>query len=198
MANDSGGEITKLLLSLRQGDGNAESQLAHLIYDDLRRIARGRLRLERAGHSLQPSDLVNEVYMQLVGQKDKDWKNRSHFFAVAAQLMRRTLIDHARAVRAKKRGGDQARPVPLEVEIHAELCDIDQVLSVDAALTKLEQIDPRQSRVVELRYFGGLTEDEVAEVLAVSCRTVKRDWNMARVFLREQMSAPPPAESRAP
>jgi RNA polymerase sigma-70 factor, ECF subfamily len=181
------GEITHLLRSVKQGDADARARVAELVYGELRKIAQARMRRERHGHTLQPTALVNEAYIQLVAQEEKSWQSRSHFFAIAAQLMRRILIDHARSAKAKKRGGDQVRPAPLEFDVGVEPVDIDEVLGVDAALDRLAAIDPRQARVVELRYFAGMTEEEVAEILQVSTRTVKRDWNMARLFLREEM-----------
>ena len=142
------------------------------------------MRAERKNHTLQPTALVNEAYMQLVGQEDKMWQNRSHFYAVAAQVMRRILIDHARSVQAQKRGGGMAHPIPIEFDTPVEVNNVEEVLAVDEALSRLERIDPRQSRIVELRYFAGMTEEEVAEALGLSVRTIKRDWNMARSFLK--------------
>ena len=187
MTYDGSGEITLLLTAAREGNAEAASELASAVYDELRRMARRRLRRERPNHTLQPTALVNEVYLHLVSQKDMNWQNRAHFFAVAAQLMRRILIDYARTCKAQKRGGEQGRPVTLEMDIPVSV-NLDEVLSVDTALHRLEEFDPRQSRVVELRYFAGMTEDEIAEILGVSVRTIKRDWNMARAFLRDQMT----------
>jgi len=189
MESDSRGDITELLAAVRLGKADATAQLAERVFDNLRRIARGRLRHERPHHTLEPTELVNEVFMQLVAQSDRNWQNRSHFFAVAAQLMRRVLIDYARTVKAKKRGGVVGRPESLDLEAPGQAVNIEELLSVDQALKRLEEIDPRQGRVVELRYFAGMTEEEVAEVLQVSVRTVKRDWNMARSFLHDEMSS---------
>lgn len=185
------GEITRLLTAVRHGDSRAGSELAALVYDDLRRIARRHLRRERPNHTLQPTALVHEIYLQLLGPDDRTWQNRSHFFAVASQAMRRILIDYARAAKARKRGGDQGVAGELTPDIPADAINLEEVLFVDAALKRLEQLDARQCRVVELRYFAGMTEEEVAEVLGVSPRTVKRDWNMARSFLRDEMARPP-------
>jgi RNA polymerase sigma factor (TIGR02999 family) len=188
MESGSRGDITQLLAAVRLGRADAAAELAERVFDNLRRIARGRLRHERPNHTLQPTALVNEVFMQLVSQNDMNWQNRAHFFGVAAQLMRRILIDYARTVKAQKRGGGMGRLESLDVDVPGQVVNIEEVLSVDEALKHLEKIDPRQSRVVELRYFAGMTEEEVAEVLQVSVRTVKRDWNMARSFLRDEMS----------
>jgi len=161
-------EITNLLLQLRQGNRAAESVLAGLVYEELRRIAKVRLRGERAGHSLQPTMLVNDAYLQLVAQKDHDWQNRSHFFAVAAQLMRRILIDHARWVNAEKRGGGQIK-LALDFDIAIPEAKIGDLLAVDQALQRLEQLDPRQCRIVELRFFGGLTKKRSRRFSASAC-----------------------------
>lgn len=177
----SSGEITRLLGRLRSGDKEAESRLAPLIYGRLHSMADRYMRSERPDHTLQATALLNEAYVQLVGQ-EKDWHNRTHFFAVAAQLMRRILIDHARSRRTQKRGGASERiqldALPMLIDDKAE-----QLLALDDALSRLEAWDPRLSRVVELRFFGGLTEAEAAEALGVSSRTVKRDWSMAKAWL---------------
>lgn len=188
MEPESAGNITQLLAAIRSGSEDAPSRLAELVYQDLHRIARRRMAAERRGHSLQTTALVNEAYLQIVGLKDQNWQNRCHFFAVASKVMRQILVDHARAVRAEKRGGPDARAVPLDINQPADVVEIDTMLLVDAALSRLEKLDARQCRIVELRYFSGLTEDEVAEVLGISARTVKRDWQMARLFLRDQIS----------
>jgi RNA polymerase sigma-70 factor, ECF subfamily len=180
------GDITRLLQSLSADDPEAHSRLAVLVYDELRRIARARMRAEAPGHTLQPTALVNEAYMALLGQKKKAWQNRSHFYAVAAQMMRRILIDHARAAKAAKRGGsDPAVPLAADLAIHVR--DIEEALAVDEALERMEKVDARAARLVELRYFVGLTEQEAAEVLGVSERTMKRDWKWAKEFLRNHI-----------
>jgi len=182
------GEITFLLGRLSVGEREAENRLMELVYPELRKIARRYLRGERAGHSLQATALVNEAYLQLVGQLgEKDWSNRSHFFAVAAQMMRRILVDHARERNAQKREGGLKR-VELMDQLTVSEEQLDQVLEIDAALTKLAQWDPRQCRVVELRFFAGLTEDEIAGVLGVAARTVKRDWSVARAWLHGELN----------
>jgi RNA polymerase sigma factor (TIGR02999 family) len=156
-----------------------------LIYDELRRLARARLRSERRGHLLQTTALVNEAYLKLVDQRQVQWQNRSHFFAIAAQLMRRILVDHARRQAAVKRGGG-ADPVTLSDLPEWPASRID-VLAIDAALRRLAEFDPRQSRIVELRVFGGLTAEETAEVLEISPRTVRREWTLAKAWLYRQI-----------
>lgn len=177
----SAGEITGLLFRLRAGDKDAESRLAPLIYGRLHKMADRYMRCERPDHTLQATALLNEAYLQLVGQ-EKDWHNRTHFFAVAAQLMRRILIDHARSRHTQKRGGSSERihldNLPPLINERAA-----QLVALDDALLRLENWDPRLSRVVELRFFGGLTEEEAAEALGISSRTVKRDWSMAKAWL---------------
>ena len=177
----SSGEITGLLVRLRAGDKDAESRLAPLIYGRLHNMADRYMRSERPDHTLQATALLNEAYVQLVGQ-EKDWHNRTHFFAVASQLMRRILIDHARSRRTQKRGGASERihldTLPMLIDDRA-----DRLLALDDALLRLESWDARLSRVVELRFFGGLTEAEAAEAMGVSSRTVKRDWSLAKAWL---------------
>jgi RNA polymerase sigma factor (TIGR02999 family) len=185
--NKSPEDITLLLDELRSGNSKAESQLLEAVYPELRRIARRYLLRERADHTLQPTALVNEAYLQLTGQMQKDWKNRSHFFAVAAQVMRRVLVDYARSKNAQKRDGERQR---VELSDAVAISDerLDEIIAIDAALNRLAQWDPRQSRIVELRFFAGLTEEEVAEVLDIGVRTVKRDWNVARAWLHGELN----------
>jgi RNA polymerase sigma-70 factor, ECF subfamily len=184
------GNITLLLGQLRAGNASAEEELIAAVYPELRRIARRYLSSERPGHTLQPTALVNEAYLELTGQLDKDWQNRSHFFAVAAQLMRRILVSHARRKKAVKRDG-MLHQVELTDAIAVSDDRLEQVLLIDAALTRLAQWDPRQSKVVELRFFGGLTEDEIAQLLQVNVRTIKRDWNLARAWLHGEINKSP-------
>lgn len=181
------GDITVLLAKLRAGDRSAESLLLPLVYDELRRVARHYMRAERRDHTLEPTALVHETYMRLAGQRDVEWHNRAHFFAVAAQLMRHILVDYARAHKAEKRGGSQPK---MELGEGLALTEerATEVLAVDEALNRLAECDPRQARVVELRFFGGLNEEEAAEVLGVSTRTVKRDWSMARAWLFKEIN----------
>ncbi len=186
MSGDTGNtDVTQLLLDWSGGDAAALDRLMPLVLADLRRQASGYLRRERSGHTLQPTALVNEVYLRLVDQQRAHWKSRAHFFAVAAQLMRRILVDHARAHQADKRGGwahivalDEASDAPEEQAV----ANVD-LLALDDALTALAALDERQARVVELRYFAGLTIPETAEVLGVTHATISRDWRNARAWL---------------
>jgi len=186
----SPGEVTNLLIELKNGNRDAESRLMPLVYGELRRLAGLYMRGERPGHTLQATALVHEAYLRLVGYEDVDWQNRAHFFGVAANLMRRILVDHARAKQAKKRGGgDQKVSLDQAVLVRPEAPE--QFLALDEALERLAKRDPRQARIVELRYFGGLSEEETAEVLEISVRTVKRDWNVARAWLYQQLNPQP-------
>ena len=180
------GEITGLLARVRKGDQQANAQLAPLIYDELRRLAAHYMRSERPDHTLQATALVHEAYIRLVGQ-DVDWQNRAHFFAVAAQIMRRVLVDYARAAKAGKRSGKLHR-IPLETALVYAEEQSGELVALDEALDRLQKWDPRQSRIVELRFFGGLSVEETAEVLGISTRTVKRDWSMARAWLYGELT----------
>ena len=181
-------DVTGLLVAWSNGDEVARSRLIEAVYDELRRLARGYLRRERGDHSLAPTALVHEAYLKLVDQRQVHWQNRTHFFAIAAHVMRRLLVDHARAHGAAKRG-DGAK-VPLQdVNVRLDPPDID-VLALDAALERLATIDPRQSQLVELRFFGGLTVAETGTVLGVAPITVKRDWAMARAWLYRELRGP--------
>jgi RNA polymerase sigma factor (TIGR02999 family) len=181
-------EVTQLLHDWRSGDQDALNKLLPLVYDELRRLAASYLRRERPGHTLQTTALVHEAYLKLVDQTHANWQNRAQFFGVAAQLMRRILVDHARDHQAAKRGGG-AEKVTLDaaLEISADKKPPD-LIALDDALTALAQFDPRQSRIVELRYFGGLEITETAEVLGISPATVKREWNSARAWLFNQLN----------
>jgi RNA polymerase sigma factor (TIGR02999 family) len=179
--------ITKLLHDLRAGKKEAESQLIEAVYPQLRRMAGRYIRGERAGHTLQATALVHEAYLQLVGQTSKEWENRAHFFAVAAQLMRRILVDYARQRKAAKRDGGRQR-VELTESLALSEARLDEIVAIDEALSRLEEWDARQCRVVELRFFSGLTEEEIAEVLGVAPRTVKRDWNVAKAWLHGELN----------
>lgn len=183
-------EVSQLLIKWGSGDQEALDQLMPLIYGELRRLARSYLRRERPGHTFQTTDLVHEAYLKLIDQEHPRWQNRAHFFAISAQLMRRILVDYARAHQAEKRGGDQLK-LPLdEVEEAADLCGRNNadLIALDEALNKLSALDPQQGRVVELRIFGGLTVEDTAKVLNISPRTVKREWSMARAWLRQQIT----------
>ena len=177
-------DVTALLLAWSDGDQAAGSRLIDAVYDELRRVARRHLRGER-DHSLAPTALVHETYLKLVDQRRVRWQNRAHFFGIAAQLMRRILVDHARARAAAKRGKD--RTVVLDVEdVETPPLDMD-VLALDAALDKLAALDARQSKLVELRFFAGLTVEEVAATLQIAPITVKRDWAHARAWLFREL-----------
>jgi RNA polymerase sigma-70 factor (ECF subfamily) len=182
-------EVTGLLLSWRQGDAAALGRLIPLVYDELRRVARGRLRREPPGHSLQATALVHEVYLRLVDVDRMTLKNRTHFFAVAARLMRQILVDHARRKRADKRGGGVTMMSLDDVSPAAQTSGVD-VLALDEALDALSSFDVRQCRVVELRFFAGLNVDEAAEALDVSTATVEREWAMAKAWLHRRLSMP--------
>ena len=191
------GEVTELLAELRAGKKEAEDRLLELVYGELRRIARRQMRRERPGHTLQATELANEAYLRMASGPAAHCNDRIHFFAVAAQVMRRILVDYARARKAVKRGSGQRVEldrVMLSVESNPE-----EIVSLDIALAKLAQFDPRRSRVVEMRVFGGLTEEEIAEVLGVATRTVKRDWKLARAWLFGELSphAVLPVEAKA-
>jgi RNA polymerase sigma factor (TIGR02999 family) len=179
-------DVTELLVDWSKGDGKALDELIPLVYGELRRVASRYLRRERPDHTLQTTALVHEAYLKLVDQRNANWRNRAQFFGVAAQLMRRILVDYARGHRASKRGGDYCR-IPLDEAIISVEEKDRSLLAVDEALTALAALDPQQSRVVELRVFGGLTVEEAADVLGVSPRTVKREWSMAKAWLHRRI-----------
>jgi RNA polymerase sigma factor (TIGR02999 family) len=176
--------LTRLLLAWGQGDEAALDQLMPLVFDGLRRIAARHMRSERQDHTLQTTALVNEAYLRLVDQKRAEWRNRAQFFAVAARLMRRILVDHARRPSAKRRGATLIALEDRDVPAPEKSAD---VIALDEALTRLAAFDPRKSRVVELRIFGGMTIEETAEALGVSIGTVKNDYRAARAWLRREM-----------
>ena len=193
MDQETSHQISRLLSEMAAGDQNAASRLMPLVYPELKRLANRYMRRERTGHTLQPTALVHEAYIKIVGQPaDIAWNGRTHFFAVAAQAMRRILIDHARTKQAEKRGGKQV-PLSLEDGLAVSHQTPEDLIALDQALTRLEKIDPSLSRIVELRYFGGLTDAGVAEVLDVSERTVKRRWSSARLWLHRELSRRGPA-----
>lgn len=185
-------EITSLLKAWSEGDTSALDRLTPLLYDELRRLARGYMRHERPGHTLQTTALINEAYLRLVDVKGVDWDGRAHFLAVAARIMRRILVDAARARASAKRGGEMER-----VD-HSTAVDFDQLsapqsnraddlVALDDALSRLTQLDPRQGQVIELRFFGGLTVEETAGVLNISPQSVMRDWKLARAWLAREL-----------
>lgn len=179
-------DVTDFLIKWSEGDQEALNRLMPLVYDELRRLASRYLRHERSGHTLQTTALVHEAYLKLVDQKNASWENRVQFFAAAAQVMRHILVDYARSRKAFKRGGDYCRLSLDEAIVSSKEKDPD-LLTLNEALNSLEAVDAQQSRVVELRVFGGLTVDETAEVLGISSRTVKREWSMAKAWLHKQI-----------
>jgi RNA polymerase sigma-70 factor (ECF subfamily) len=181
--------ITELLLAVSEGGRTALDQLIPLLYGDLRRVAAAQMRREAGGQSLQPTALVHELYVRLVDQRRVQWRNRAHFFAAAATLMHRILVDHARARLADKRGGGRER-VTLAGDEAAESPRID-VLALHESLRRMAAFSPRQERIVELRYFGGLTIEETAEVIGISEATVVREWTVAKAWLRADLSDVP-------
>ncbi len=189
MATDeAASDVTLLLAEMNSGNSEALSKLIPLLYNDLRRLAAHCLRGERAGHTLQPTALVHEAYFRLVDQSRAGWQNRAQFMGVAAQIMRRILVDYARQRVAAKRGGALKAPDPERFEAAAAIEISEELLAVDEALTRLAALDAQQARVVEMRYFGGLTVEETAEALAIAPRTVKRDWAMAKAWLQVEFS----------
>jgi len=179
-------KVTELLVAWNEGDKDALDQLVPLVYHELRRQAARFLRRERVGHTLQTTALIHEAYLRLVDQRSVKWQNRAQFFGVAAQLMRRILVDHARSRHRAKRGGSALR-ISLS-EATAVAADPDfELLEIDEALTRLAAIDQQQSRIVELRFFSGLSVDETAAVLGISAATVKRDWSVAKAWLHREI-----------
>lgn len=181
-------QITQLLVRWRAGDRRALDELMPLVYHELHRLAAHYLRGERRGHTLQTTALVNEAYLRLAGHEKIQWQNRAHFFGIAARLMRQILVDYARRQRYAKRGGDAQR-VTLDETVIVSKDRAAEVVALDDALKSLAAIDPRQSQIVELRFFGGLSIEETAEVLAVSPGTVMRDWTLAKAWLRREITS---------
>lgn len=185
---DSPEDVTLLLRDIRRGDRAAVDRLLPIVYAELRRIAGGYLRAERAGHTLEPTALVHEAYLRLVDQRNVEWESRAHFVAIAAQTMRRILVDHARARLAGKRSGGSTR-----VELDDEIASVEQrdvhLIDLDTALERMHAMDSRMAQVVELKYFGGLTNDEIAEVVGISVATVDRERAIATAWLRRELDA---------
>ena len=187
MSQSAAQDITQLLLAWGDGDKQALDKLMPFVYEELRRLARNYMRNQPSDHTLQTTALVNEAYLRLIDSSQVRWQNRTHFFAISAQLMRRILVDFARSKNAKKRGGedqkitfDEALPVSVEKEF--------ELIALDDALKELAKMNERQSQIVEMRYFGGLTEEEIAEALDISTRTVRRDWSVARAWLYRELN----------
>ncbi len=184
MDNDNG-QVTQLLKAMHAGDTQAAESLLPLVYAELHRLAKGYMRRERPDHTLQATALINEAYLKLVGE-DIDWNSRAHFIGLAANVMRRVLVDYARAHNAEQRGGGLKR-VEMQDELAISAAQLDEVEHLDEALKKLEKENPRQARVVELRYFGGLSVEQIGGLLGIAPRSVKRDWALARIWLFRQL-----------
>jgi RNA polymerase sigma-70 factor (ECF subfamily) len=187
MSSSEPSEITQLLHRLEAGDRSGVDRLFSAVYQELRNMAAKCFQREAKGNTLQPTALVHEAYMKLVDQKAVDWQGRTHFYAVAAQAMRRILVDHARHRGAVKRGGGQKR-LQLDDQLVSGFQPNDDILAVDEALSKLAQLDPRQAELVELRFFGGLSVEEAADTLGISKRAAEREWTMVRAWLRRELS----------
>ena len=189
MSQPSSSDITQLLIELTGGREDVVDQILPVVYDELRRLAGSYLRRERSDHTLQPTALVHEAYMKLIDHKQVRWQNRAHFFGIAAQVMRRILMDHARKHKADKRGGS-AEKLPIDEEILVVSNESSsQLLALDDALKTLAQMDPDKAKIVELRYFGGLSIEETAEVMGVSVPTINRHWKLAKAWLYGQLAA---------
>ena len=186
---EASGDVTRLLGQLRAGKQDAADQLVPLIYDELRRIAGAQMRRERPDHTLQTTAVVHEAYMRLAGEQEVPWQNRAHFFAIAAQTMRRVLLDYARQRHAGKRGGEGARKVEIDAELLMGDNRIEDIIALDEILERLSEMDPQQGRIVELRFFAGLNVEETAEVMGISARTVKREWRSAKAWLDRELGA---------
>ena len=193
MPEDDSHQITLLLVEWSKGDEKALEQLMPLVYGELRRMARRYLRSQPLNHTFQTSELIHEAYLKLAKGNDQNWQNRAHFFGVASKAMRHILVDYARSKQSKKR--DWQSRVSLSDETAVSVARPAALVALDDALNALELLDERKSRVVELRFFGGLTNDEIAEVLKVSAETIKRDWRFARTWLLRELAASPSNES---
>jgi RNA polymerase sigma factor (TIGR02999 family) len=183
-------DVTRLLRAHAAGDAAALDALLPRVYDELRRIAAARLRSERGGHTLTPTDVVNEAFLKLLPLPSLDWNGRTHFYAVASRVMRNVLIDHAERRSALKRGGGAA-PLTLHPDMAAAPVPVDDLIALGLALQRLERLDERQARIVECRFFGGLSIDETAAALGISAATVSREWTLARAWLHRELTAPP-------
>lgn len=186
MADQASEDVTALLSDSVNGDPTAASKLFPLLYDELRRLALSYMKRERSDHTLQPTALVHEAYIKLVQRGSLDWKGRAHFFGIAARVMRTVLIDHARAHLREKRGGGQS-PIPMDEVFIFSPEKSHELVRLEQALERLTKIDPRQGKIVELRFFGGLTVEQTADLLEISPKTVKRDWSMAKAWLHGEL-----------
>jgi RNA polymerase sigma factor (TIGR02999 family) len=184
--SESAQDITTLLNEWQRGDKGALNQLTPLVYNELRHLAQSYINRERPGHTLQGTALLHEAYVRLIDQRQVHWRSRNHFFALAAELIRRVLVDHARAKKAEKRGGDHVK-LSLEDGMETPITTDVDLIALDDALKLLAETDPQQSQIVELRYFAGLKIEETADVLHISPATVKRDWAIAKAFLKREM-----------
>ena len=182
------GEVTRLLRAAREGDEHALEGVIQALYQELRRLASSYMARERGGHTLQPTALVNEACIRLLGQDANSWKDRQHFFACAAQQMRRVLLDHARARKAQKRGGDELFQVSGSEPAAPQSLTVTDMIALDEALNLLGEQDPRQCRIVELRYFAGFSEEEIADIMEIGVRTVRRDWAHAKATLARHLT----------
>jgi len=187
MSKEGSPQITKLLLQWREGKADALDELVPLVHDELRRIARNFMRRQNPGHTLQTTALVNEAFIRLVDSNRVNWQDRNHFFAISAQLMRRVLVDVARRKNSLKRGGERVQ-VTLDDKLNVSDEKETDIIALDEAMSLLAELNPRQSQIVELRYFGGLTEEQIADTLEISSRTVRRDWNLARAWLFRELN----------
>jgi RNA polymerase sigma-70 factor, ECF subfamily len=187
MSTESPPEITQLLIGWGKGDERALERLMPLVYSELRRMAGNFMRRQSPGHTLQATALVNEAYMRLIDSSRVNWQSRTHFFAICAQLMRRILVDFARKKNSLKRGGDRVQ-ITLSERVEQPIEKQEDLVSLDEALDRLAEFSPRQARIVELRYFAGLTDEQIAETLEISSRTVRRDWSVARAWLYRELS----------
>ena len=181
-------DVTKLLIDWSRGDPDALEKLTPLVYDELHRLAACAMRRERADHTLQPTALIHEAYLLLIDQNRVEWRNRTQFFAVAARLMRRVILHHARRLGAVKRGGKSLK-VPLDEIPAPEAVSVEDLLALDGTLTRLQELDPRQAQLVELRFFAGLTGREIGEVMGISRATVDREWRLVRAWLTRELGS---------
>jgi RNA polymerase sigma factor (TIGR02999 family) len=188
MSEGSPAEITQLLKGWGKGDEQALERLMPIVYSELRRMAGNFMRRQNHDHTLQATALVNEAYMRLIDSSRVNWQNRTHFFAICAQLMRRILVDFARKKNSLKRGGDRVQ-ITLSERLDRPVEKHEDIVSLDEALTRLAEFSPRQAQIVELRYFAGLTDEQIADALEISSRTVRRDWSVARAWLYRELSS---------
>jgi RNA polymerase sigma-70 factor (ECF subfamily) len=180
--------ITQILQELQNGERDSINQVLPIVYDELRRLANNYLNRERANHTLQPTALVHEVYLRMIGQNKVEWQNRAHFFGISARLMREILIEYARGRNSQKRGGEFKTQIVLDDSVNFADQNELNVVAVDEALAKLEKLDERQAKIVEMKFFGGLTVEEISEVLSISPSTVKREWATAKLLLYKMLN----------